>query len=261
MQLPGQRRPASRRFTRAVAEVEAQLGRRLVFLSIADGRGPATGTLIEGFHENADGEERIWLNPALPATAQEAIAAHELAHVLQEHEGYPRAAALPLPDGRVPPVLATLAARTKDLVLDQAADDWALARGFALQRAFQAVHLPRLLDELGRLQPAPEAHDWASYRTELQALVQGWGTALAGEASTQVRALDYASLSRRLERFGLFGELDALWARLWPQSRRLGLALAGVVARYGVGDAASARRTMRMVRRRLGLPAALMPIS
>jgi hypothetical protein len=249
-----------------VAAVESLTGRRLVFMSIQDGRGPDSGSLIEGFHANMGEREQIWLDPALPASAQEAIAAHELAHVLQEQAGYPRPQAIATARGKALPALAAIAARTKDLVLDQAADDWAREHGFGLKRAFQAVHLPLLVARLEPLSPQPEAHAWTPYSARLRALSrmlrQGETRlpSLGDEPATQVRALDYASLSLRLGRFGLFDGLDVLWARLWPASRNLGGKLAATVLCYGVGDAASCRRSMKAVLRRLGIPARLIRV-
>lgn len=59
---------------------------------------------------------------------------------------------------------------------------------------------------------------------------------LKPEALTQIRAVHYAGLRLRLSRFGLFSELDSVWAELWPEARSLGQDVANIAEGIGVDD-------------------------
>ena len=270
MLLPGQSRPASRKFNQAVAEVQAGLGRRLVFSSLSQQTDVRLRDLrVGGYHDSTDGEERVWLDDALPYTAQEATAAHELAHVIQSREGYPRAYSIMNEQGEpLFPALERLAARATNLVLDESADLWAISRGFDMGKALSAIGLNGLIRDISGRETPAEAIDWESYYASLETLAleiksgrrPDKSSSIGAEAGTQATALDYAGLSLRLERYGLFGRLDTLWAERWPVSRGMGQEMAAIVTRDGVQSGDACRRTLGEIIAYLRVPSPLLGI-
>ena len=71
--------------------MQKRLSRPIVFLDITAYPDRLMGELIQGYHESLEGTEGIWLDSRLPYTTQEAIAAHELAHILQKIDAFPQA--------------------------------------------------------------------------------------------------------------------------------------------------------------------------
>jgi hypothetical protein len=269
MELPGQSRYASKRLNEAVAEVEQGLGRNIVFLSLEQHPDPLLRSKVRGYHESSGGDERIWLEAALPYTAQEATAAHELAHVMQREEGYPHASSITGSDGRpLIPALEHLAARINNLVMDESADLWAIGRGFDMGKALGNIGLDKLIAGLNHKSFKAEAAGWDCYYTNLEKQEReatkskpGKPFLIGPEVDTQVMALDYAGLSLRLGRYGLFDALDATWAEHWPLSRRMGKELAAIVKLNGVESREECRRALDKIIAFLKIPAPLISIS
>ena len=84
--LPGQERPASDLLLAAIQEVQERTDRPIQFLNISNHPFPSVRN-ARGHHDWDNEYECIWLNPNLTYDDQEAVAAHELAHVLQKAEG------------------------------------------------------------------------------------------------------------------------------------------------------------------------------
>jgi hypothetical protein len=229
MILPGQTGPASEKFNEAVASIQKTLGRKIVFLPLEGSHSALLRSNIGGFHQSSGGTESIWLDASLPALAAEVTAAHELGHIMQSEEGYPRVSS-------VNPALNHLATRIHDLVMDESADLWAIGHGFDMSEAFGKVGLRNLVNHISRQAVNAEPADWDAYLAFLRKLaVQGNNAEhadlieLPPEAGTQVMILDYAGLSLRLGRYGLFKELDSVWAIHWPISQRMGKELLGLL--------------------------------
>jgi hypothetical protein len=268
MKLPGQSRHASKRLNEAVAAVHQGLGRNIVFLSLAQQPDPRLRGTVRGYHDNYDGEERIWLDAMLPYTAQEATAAHELAHVMQKKEGYPHA--LSITDSRgmsLIPALEHLTARINNLVMDESADLWAARRGFDMRKALSSIGLDQLISGLNHKAVVAEASDWEAYYSGLKKLAREVNVARPGksfkigaELDTQIMALDYAGLSLRLGRYGLFDGLDRLWTERWPVSRKMGKELARVVSLNGVENREQCRWALEKIIAFLRVPAPLINI-
>jgi hypothetical protein len=268
MKLSGQSRHASKRLNDAIAEVQEGLGQNIIFLSLGQFGDPLVRRTVRGFHDSYNGVERIWLDASLPYEAQEATAAHELAHVIQRKEGYPHA--LGITDSRGMPLIPTLehlAARTNNLVMDESADLWAISRGFNMGKALSNIGLGRLLAGLNHKTVEAEAANWKAYYSGLKKLAQE-GTAnklgkligIGAEAETQVMTLDYAGLSLRLGRYGLFDGLDSTWAEHWPVSRKMGKELAGVVSMNGVESREKCRKALEKILDFLKIPTPLIII-
>jgi hypothetical protein len=260
MILPGQSRHASRKITETIAEIESGLGLKIQFLSLNRIDDSTIRDRVRGYHDRSGGMERIWLDPRLPYTAQEALAAHELAHVVQRNKGYPHAASLI-------PTLEQMAARINNLVMDESADLWAIGRGFDMSKALSHIGLDELIKGLNQKAVETEASDWKKYYASIEKLAgevnktrTRHAPVIGAEAGTQIMALDYAGLSRRLERFGLFGGLDATWEEHWPISRRMGKELSAIVSANGVGNGEECRRTLEKIIGFLKIPAQLMSI-
>jgi hypothetical protein len=268
MKLPAQSRSASRRFNEAVAYVQCGLGRKIVFLPLKLSHDSLLTNNVGGYHESADGEERIWLDSDLPYMAMEATAAHELAHIVQLKEGYPRVSSIRGDDGQpLIPTLEHLAARARNLVMDESADLWAIARGFDMGKALGDIGLNRLLRQLDHKAVEREAAAWDAYFAELDELARLLkagklvkAVEIPAEVETQVMTLDYAGLSSRLARYGLFGGLDEAWQQHWPVSRAMGKELAEIVRLNGVENAANCREALNKTVAFLKIPAPLISI-
>jgi hypothetical protein len=268
MKLPGQSKYASQRLNRALAEIEQGMGRNIIFLSIERHPDHLLKSKVRGYHESSDGEERIWLDATLAYTVQEATAAHELAHVMQRKEGYPHASSIKDSDGRpLIPALEHLAARINNLVMDESADLWAIGRGFNMGKALANIGLEQLIAGLNHKRFKAEAAEWENYYINLEKLAReatktkpGKPFLIGPEADTQVMALDYAGLSLRLGRYGLFDALDATWAGHWPLSRRMGKELAAIVKLNGVENREECRRALDKIIAFLKIPTPLISI-
>ncbi len=219
MILPGQSEPASEKFEAAVESMQKVLGRKIVFLPLEGQHSHLLRSNIGGFHDKSGGTERVWLDPNLPSNAEEATAAHELGHIMQSTEVYPRVST-------TVPALEHLASRINDLVMDESADLWAIRHGFDMSEAFVNIGLNNLINHINHLAVTVEPANWVGYFAFLNKLLLGAadGTPIAmpAEMDTQVMTVDYAGLSLRLGRYGLFSDLDAVWAKHWPISRKMG---------------------------------------
>jgi hypothetical protein len=268
MLLPGQSRHASKRLNDAVAAVQDGLGRDIIFLSLEQQNNPMLSGTVRGYHDSYNGEERVWLDATLPYAAQEATAAHELAHVMQKKECYPHA--LSITDSRgtsLIPALEHLAARINNLVMDESADLWAARRGFDMGKALSSIGLDQLISGLNHKAVVAEASDWEAFYSELEKLAREVNVARPGksfkivtELDTQIMALDYAGLSLRFGRYGLFDGLDRLWAEHWPVSRKMGKELAAIVKLNGVENREKCRQALEKIIAFLKVPAPLINI-
>ena len=223
----------SARLQETIRRVETLTGREITIEKLENNPDLADSA-AQGFHRQKGDLERIWLDNRLSPSAYEATVAHELAHIVQRAQGFPRAVGS---NGHY----EFLAERINNLVLDVHADRWALAEGFAVKEALAESALPQLT---AALQNQPAHAELLSSKTLSQAL-----------------AVDYAALKLRLDRFGLFAGLDRGMANRWPESWRAGRELWLELKRYRFSSAASCRRAMEKVLKFLGVPGDLIQIS
>jgi hypothetical protein len=73
-------------------------------------------------------------------------------------------------------------------------------------------------------------------------------------------ALDYAGLSLRLDRYGLFGGLEPVWAEHWPVSRGIGKELGVIVRLNGVENRDKCLQALEKIVAFLRIPAPLINI-
>ena len=268
MKLPGQSRHASKRLNDAIAAVRQGLGRDIIFLSLEQQPDPQLRGTVRGYHESSNGEERIWLDASLPYTAQEATAAHELAHVMQRKEDYPQVSSITGASGQpLIPALEHLAARANNLVMDESADLWAISRGFNMGKVLSNIGLNQLIDRLKHKAVEAEAADWDGYYAGLKKLARevtgartGKSFKIGPELDTQIMALDYAGLSMRLERYCLFDKMDFMWVEHWPLSRKMGKELAAIVKLNGVENRDKCRQALEKIVAFLRVPAPLIGV-
>jgi hypothetical protein len=269
MMLPGQTRPATKKLQIATAEAQEGLGRTILFLPVQSHASAVVRSMAQGYRDNDDENERIWLDERLPRLAQEATAAHELGHVVQRKEGYPRISAVRGENGRpLYPALERIAARASDIVLDDNADQWAIRHGFNMSHALRQIDLKGTVSGLGSEPIEPEASDWERYFSGLAelaaALVNHKKPArdleIGSEANTQAMAMDYAGLSLRLGRYSLFDGLDATWQKHWPLSRKMGKHLAAIISSNGVENRTKSIRALEKIAVFLKIPAPLIQI-
>ncbi len=216
-----------------IRKVEQLTGRRITIRNLESNPELADNP-AQGFHARQGNTEHVWLDRHLSPAASEATIAHELAHIIQRAQAFPRARG---ENGKY----ESLAQRINNLVLDVHADRWALAEGFRVKEALAESALPRLTAALKQ----HPAH----------------AVPLPSKTDTQSVAVDYAALILRLERFGLFTELDRAMANRWPESWRTGRELALELDRYRFSSAASCRRAMEKIIRFLGVPAEMIKVS
>jgi len=241
MVLPGQENPASELLHKALEEVRARSGRRIEICDITQHPNPPTRT-ARGHHDWNDGVERIWLSPALARDVQEAVAAHELGHVLQKAGGYCQTATRRDSEGNpVFPELTLLGTTINSLVMDVMADKWALKRGFAVAESLREDAVPRALRDIEKNPDQPEAVNWQEYYGVLErvAEMEQSPEGLTGhfllppEVRTQILAVGYAKYKLRFEPLGLFEELDRRWEQNRPKARALGNDIVSLVKNTG----------------------------
>jgi hypothetical protein len=229
--LPGQKKPASAALRAAILEIQRRLEQPIIFKDIHRHPHLAYASITQGYYDLEGDTVTIWIDASLPHSAQEAVAAHELAHLAQRLDGFPvavRSEKSSLADGD------RLFARLNNLVLDDHADRWAISRGFRIDRALQSGQLAEVQAAIAGMPPASGA--------------------TADGMDDPALILIYAGLKIRLERFGLFDELDRLWAQRWPAARSLGLKLAKDLKNTIVSDASSSAQALEAAAASLGIP-------
>jgi len=245
LKLPGQIEPASDSLLSAIQELEEKIGRPIQFLDITTHPNPTVRS-ARGHHDWDGLSERIWLNPNLSHDDQEAVAAHELAHILQKAEGYCQTATQRDSSGQpILPEVNLLGRSINSLVEDVMADRWAIERGFKVIDGLRSDALPKALADARKMNPEDEAAlNWNAYYASMENLAQIiesgeqiQGHILLGqEIRTQILAIGYANLKLRLSPFDLFSELDAIWANRRPKARALGIDIAALVGSIGVAN-------------------------
>jgi hypothetical protein len=223
----------SKHLRETMHKVEKLTGRKIKIETLESNPDLANSD-AQGFHAREGGTEHIWLDTHLSPAAYEATIAHELAHIVQRALGFPRARG-------IDKQYEMLAQRINNLVLDVHADRWAQAEGFNMKAALAESALPKLTSAL-QDQPV---------QTEL----------LSSKTDTQALAVDYAALKLRLDKFGLFAELDRGMANRWPESWRTGRELWLELRRYRFSSAPSCRQAIKKVLAFLGIPGDLIQIS
>jgi len=269
LKLPGQTTPASDLLVRAVRDVEDDMGRPIQFFDITTHQNPSVRS-ARGHYDWDSSSERIWLNPNLSYNDQEAVAAHELAHVLQKAQGYCQTASQRNENGQaIFPEINLLGQTINSLVTDVMADRWAAQRGFEVEEGLKVDALPRALNDVKNKKPdEQESKDWKTYYSTLQewAKIIESGrqiqetVILPPEVRTQIRAVGYANLKLRLSPFGLFSELDSLWAGYWPEARKLGVEIADLVQAIGTDNKSQCERATISIIEHLNIPPELMVV-
>ena len=245
VKLPGQKNRASELLTKTQQEVQEQSGKTILFLDITDYPDLGFNQLVRGYHESDEHTARVWLDPGLPYDAQEAVAAHELAHVLQEAAGFCRTASVKDARGNpLIPAIAELGVKIDNMIKDVLADQWAIDRGFKIGEALGFSISSLDFGNLKNKKPNKQEHmNWQAYYAGMDKIaklirsnpqIKGPLT-VNPEVNTQILAVDYAGLNIRLSGFGQFTDLDNLWAEFWPESRLLGQKIAGIVEDIGTG--------------------------
>jgi hypothetical protein len=149
------------------------------------------------------------------------------------------------------------------------ADRWAVQRGFKVEEGLKTDALPRALsDAKSKETGEQESVNWATYYSTLEywanivesgELVQG-PIGLPTEVETQIRAVAYANARLRFGPFGLFSELDKVWAEYWPEARVLGGKIAAIVETIGIDNRQQCDKSMISLVEYLGLPPQLMVV-
>lgn len=266
MKLPGQIKPASDLLLAAIQDVQEQIGRPIEFCDITT--HPIQSVRhSRGHHDWDNTRERIWLNPNLSYDDQEAVAAHELAHVLQKADGYCQTATKRDKKGRpIIPELNLLGRTINGLITDTMADRWAAQRGFKIEEGLKADALPKALNDAKNKRPGElEYVDWDSCYFTLKNLAQMFesgeqiiAVTLPPEVKTQIRAVFYANLKLRLSPFGLFSELDSVWAENLPKARDLGIEITALVENIGTDNREQCKRATISIIQHLNIPPPLL---
>ena len=246
MKLPGQIISASALLSKTHQETQKQIRKSIIFLDITNHPNLAIRQLVRGYHDCDASTERIWLDPKTPYDAQEAIAAHELAHVLQEMAGFCKTASIQDTRGNtLIPALAVLVIRIDNMIMDEMADQWAIDRGFNVKDALRFASSPMIFSDIKIKKPNKQEYtNWQEYYSDMERIAQLISSnrrikgplVLKPEVNTQILAVDYAGLCLRLARFNLFSEFDSLWAEFWPEARSLGQKIANIVESIGINE-------------------------
>ncbi|GEM_PF-2511543 len=270
MKLPGQKNKTSELLIRAKREVQEQSGKSILFLDITDYPDLGFNQLVRGYHESDENNARIWLDPGLPYDAQEAIAAHELAHVLQEAAGFCRTVSVKDFQGRpLIPGISVLGVKIDNMIKDVLADRWAIDRGFRVGEALRVATSSLVLDDLKKSKPNKKEHTaWQEYYADMENIARLISSDpqikgpinLKPEVDTQILAVDYAGLSLRLGRFGQFTDLGNLWAEFWPEASLLGQKVARIVEDIGVNKCQACQSATIAVIKYLNIHPALIQV-
>ncbi|MFC1846592.1 hypothetical protein ACFLYS_00830 [Chloroflexota bacterium] len=246
MKLPGQTISASELLSKTHQKTQKRIGKSIVFLDITTHPNLAIRQLVRGYHDCNASTERIWLDPKTPYDAQEAVAAHELAHMLQETAGFCKTVSIQDARGNpLIPTIALLGARIDNMIMDEMADQWAIGQGFNVKDALKFAASPIVLSDFKIKKPDKQEHtNWQEYYADMDRIAQLISSnrrfqgplALKPEVNTQILAVDYAGLRLRLARFGLFSEFDSLWTEFWPKAKFLGLKVTNIVESIGINE-------------------------
>jgi hypothetical protein len=241
--LPGQNIPTSDKLMKAIIEVKVKLDRPLNFYNIKQNPNPLYRD-DRGLTSWRSNEVQIWLNPELKYDDQEAVAAHELAHVMQAMEGYGVVEAQTNSQAQpIFPLLGRIASDMNSAVLDGNADKWAADRGFKVKEGLISDYLPEVL---GPMEKFPEnnfeAINWDSYYSWLENLakvsINGNTTNIVfpEEINTQDNALQYLDWKMRLNPYGLFNEVDKIVKEKFPKTWSVGVELCNFVENEGTDN-------------------------
>lgn len=262
MKLPGQIVSASKLFLNTHQKVQKKIRRPIIFLDITTHPRPST-RYARGHHDWDAFKERIWLDPKLPYGIQEAVAAHELMHVLQKSKGFCQTASVPDARGNpLIPAISSLGTEINGMIMDGIADQWAISRGFKIEDELRTYALPRALADVKIKRPNEQEYiNWQAYNADIERITQVVSSgliiqgpiALRPEVKTQIRAVQYAKLCLRLSIFGLFTELDRLWAEFWPEARSLGQNVMDIAENIGMKDYQTCKTSMIAVIEYLGI--------
>ena len=268
-ELPGQSKPASDMLIKAINEVQGQLDRRIKIYNLARNPDPTTRSK-RGVTIWQKREIQIWLNPDLKYDDQEAVAAHELAHIEQGVQGYCRTATLVNKNGeRIFPTITDLGAKISSMITDVQADNWAAERGFKVEEGLKLDALPRAIEsiQLNIASGIIESTDWTTYQTFLSNLAQKYengdqvqDSAIPSEIITQKNAVMYANYKCRLARYGIFDELDELFSKYYPKTREMGIEISKLVEENGTENAQECNQAIVKVIEYLKIPPVLMSV-
>jgi hypothetical protein len=269
LELPGQSSPASEILVKAINEVQGQLDRPIKIYNLANNPDPTTRSK-RGVTIWKKQEIQIWLNPDLQYDDQEAVAAHELAHIVQGVQGYCRTATLVNKNGeRIFPTITDLGAKISSMIQDVQADSWADERGFKVEEGLKLDALPRAIESIQQNVASGiiESTDWTSYQTFLSNLAQKYqngdqvqDAAIPSEIITQKNAVMYANFKCRLDRYGLFDELDGLFSKYYPKTREMGIEISKIVEENGTENAQECNQAIVKVIEYLKIPPVLMSV-
>lgn len=266
--LPGQTIEATDLLKAAISETEEQIGHSVVFADITKHPNPAKWA-GRGFH-SWDGQiETIWLNPTILYHEQEAVAAHELAHVIQTVEGFYQTASKRCPSGEyVIPAISLLGTKITSSVLDVMADEWAADRSFQIVESLKVDALPKAMTDIRKNPDEEEYTDWVKYQEQLKDIAKAIReevplqipAVLRPEVKTQIRAVGYAGLRLRFSPHGLFGEQDNEWLKYKPTARELGIELANLIEEIGVINKENCKSCIIAIIERLGISPELLSV-
>jgi hypothetical protein len=269
LELTGQSTPASDILIKAIDEVQGQIDRHIKIYDLAGNPDPTTSTK-RGITIWKKREIQIWLNPDLKYDDQEAVAAHELAHIAQGAQGYCRTATLINKNGeRIFPTITDLGAKISSMIQDVQADSWAAERGFKVEEGLKLDALPRAIEsiQLNIASGIIESTDWTTYQTFLSNLAQKYengdqvqDSAIPSEIITQKNAVMYANFKCRLARYGLFNELDELFSKYYPKTREMGIEISKIVEENGTGNAQECNQAIVKVIEYLKIPPVMMSV-
>jgi hypothetical protein len=227
----------------AFTEIEEIAGKRIELLDATDHPNPIYRK-VRGQCENQGTTLKIWIKPILGYDDQEAVVGHELAHVLQALQGWAQTASQYNRVGQpICPQISDLGSQINSLVADVSADSWAAIRGFKIEESLKYDAVPAAL--AGNLpsikRDGREAHRWENLYKSMNTLARTINSykdctqrvRLDQEMETLRAAVHYAKLKIRFSKYGLFTEIDALWAKKLPTARNEGLEIAELVERNG----------------------------
>jgi hypothetical protein len=272
--LPGQSENSSLIMADAIDEIEKLTGRTVIFLDITT--RPNYVTLrdqgVDGDISVENSIIHIWLEPSLPPSVIENIAAHEFGHANQFVEDWCKIGTPVNANGEpISQEITLIGNKITNMIQDANADYWATNHGFSMEEFFKSYELPILLNQdLDALKTnGQEASNWDNLHYHLRLFAENVRIIANSnnppsiqdkELNTIAHALFFAKIKLEYASYDSFSEVEKLYKLKLPIARKMGLKIADIVKDTGYNTKEQNDKALVRVLEYLDLPSELFKI-
>jgi hypothetical protein len=266
--LPGQTTPASKTLLDAINEIENKSGKQIIVRDMTKSPNYTNNKqqYVLGQIDPDENSFTVWLDPNVPSSVREVIAAHELGHANQMIEGWCKITILAFPDGTpISQELMLIANKITNMIQDVNADYWASVHGFNIDEYFNSYEIKELLsqdlDSLYSL--SQEAHDWGNLQSSLDKVASDISNHVKIyrpiklsnlELNTIAFALFFAKVKLEYDTIESFSQVDELYKQKLPIARNLGIELVDIVKDIGYSSKSQNDQALVKILEYLKLP-------